>query len=189
MRINSLKRLVCSALYYIFVRHLPRTDRHFIIKRTWIRILRYHVCRGMFDYCGGGNNIEQGAYFGSGKNLRIGKCSGIGINAQLQTPLEIGIYVLMGPDVVIFTKNHNSSDLNKPIGVQGMTEPRKVTIGNDVWIGQRVMIMPGVTIGDGSIVGAASVVTKDVPDYAIVAGNPARIIRYRNQYCESSNSN
>lgn len=51
------------------------------------------------------------------------------------------------------------------------------------------MIMPGVTIGDGSIVGAASVVTKDVPDYAIVAGNPARIIRYRNQYCESSNSN
>lgn len=70
-----------------------------------------------------------------------------------------------------------------------MTEPRKVTIGNDVWIGQRVMIMPGVTIGDGSIVGAASVVTKDVPDYAIVAGNPARIIRYRNQYCESSNSN
>ena len=179
MRIKSLKRLACCALYYIFVRHLPRTDRHYLIKRTWIRTLRYHVCKGMFDYCGGGNNIEHGAYFGSGKDLRLGKYSGIGINAQVQTPLEIGDYVLMGPDVVIFTKNHKTSDLNKPIGVQGMTEPRKVTIGNDVWIGQRVMIMPGVKIGDGSIIAAGSVVTKDVPPYAVVGGVPSRVLKMR----------
>ena len=55
----------------------------------------------------------------------------------------------------------------------------RVKIGNDVWIGWNVTILPGITINDGSIVGAGSVVTKNVPSYAIVAGNPARIIRYR----------
>lgn len=54
-----------------------------------------------------------------------------------------------------------------------------ITIGNDVWIGRQAIIMDGVTIGDGAVVGAAAVVTKDVPPYAIVAGVPARIIRYR----------
>jgi virginiamycin A acetyltransferase len=55
----------------------------------------------------------------------------------------------------------------------------KVVFGNDVWIGQDVIILPSVAIGNGAIVGAGSVVTKDVPDYAVVAGNPARVIRYR----------
>lgn len=61
---------------------------------------------------------------------------------------------------------------------QGMrTAP--VTIGNDVWIGMRSIIMPGVNIGDGSVIGAGAVVTKDVPAYAIVGGVPAKVIKYR----------
>ncbi|MCF1708013.1 CatB-related O-acetyltransferase [Tabrizicola sp. J26] len=52
-------------------------------------------------------------------------------------------------------------------------------IGNDVWIGHGALILPGVTIGNGAIIGAGAVVARDVPDYAIVAGNPARVIRYR----------
>lgn len=56
---------------------------------------------------------------------------------------------------------------------------KKVTIGNDVWIGVRVMVLGGVTIGNGAIVGSGAVVTKDVPPYAVVAGVPARIIKYR----------
>lgn len=58
-------------------------------------------------------------------------------------------------------------------------EYKEITIGNDVWIGQRVMIMGGVNIGDGAVVGAGSIVTKNVPPYAIVAGVPAKIVRYR----------
>lgn len=54
-----------------------------------------------------------------------------------------------------------------------------VTIGNDVWIGMRSIIMPGVNIGDGSVIGAGAVVTKDVPAYAIVGGVPAKVIKYR----------
>ena len=179
MNIKTTRRILCASIYYMFARHLPRTDRHFLFKRTWIRKFRYIVCKGMFDYCGGGNNIEHMVYFGLGKGLKIGKFSGIGINAQLQTPLEIGDYVLMGPDVVVFTMNHETSSLDRPIGTQGMTARRKVTIGNDVWIGQRSMIMPGVTIGDGSIIAAGSVVTKDVPPYSVVGGVPARVLKMR----------
>ena len=56
---------------------------------------------------------------------------------------------------------------------------KRVKVGNDVWIGTKVIVMGGVTIGDGAVIGAGSIVTKDVPPYAIVAGVPAKIIRYR----------
>jgi maltose O-acetyltransferase len=62
---------------------------------------------------------------------------------------------------------------------QGMTEDMPVTIGDDVWIGARAILLPGITINSGSIVGAGAVVTKDVPPGSIVAGNPARVVRYR----------
>lgn len=65
------------------------------------------------------------------------------------------------------------------MGHQGM-RISEVVIGNDVWIGMRVIIMPGVKIGNGVVIGAGAVVTKDVPDFAIVGGVPAKIIRYRN---------
>ena len=86
----------------------------------------------------------------------------------------------MGPDVVILTHTHKISDIAIPMEQQGM-EIRPVTIGNDVWIGMRSIIMPGVTIGSGVIIGAGAVVTKDVPDYAVVGGVPAKIIRFRNE--------
>lgn len=60
-----------------------------------------------------------------------------------------------------------------------LAKPAEVRVGNDVWIGRSAIVLPGVTIGNGAVVGAGSVVTKNVPSYAIVAGNPARIIRYR----------
>ena len=64
------------------------------------------------------------------------------------------------------------------MGQQGSRIP-KVSIGNDVWIGMRVIIMPGVKVGNGVVIGAGAVVTKDVPDYAIVGGVPAMIIKFR----------
>lgn len=170
-----MKRKIVLAIYYLLLRHLPRTD-FFSIK--WVRKLRSNVGYCLFDHYGGGN-IEKEAYFGDGRGLYMGTGSGLGVNCQIQRPCHIGDYVLMGPDVVIFTMNHKADRTDIPIGAQGMTGKRKVTIGNDVWIGQRAMIMPGVTVGDGSIIAAGAVVTKDVPPYSIVGGIPARVLKTR----------
>lgn len=67
---------------------------------------------------------------------------------------------------------------NVPMAMQGL-ENLPVTVGDDVWIGSRVMILPGVKIGKGSIIGAGAVVTKDIPEYSIVGGVPAKLIRSR----------
>ena len=171
----QIKRYLALAIYYLILQHLPRTDRFCI---TWIRKLRSSVGRYIFDHYEG-CNIEKGAYFGNGRGLSVGKDSGLGVNCQIQRPCSIGDYVLMGPDVVIFTMNHKTERVDVRIGAQGMTDRKKVTIGNDVWIGQRVMIMPGVTIGDGSIIASNAVVTKSVPPYSVVGGVPARVIKSR----------
>ena len=107
-----------------------------------------------------------------------GNGSGLGVNCSVHGPLEIGNKVMMGPDVVILTHTHNIDRTDIPMGDQG-SRVAKVTIGNDVWIGMRSIIMPGVKIGNGAVIGAGAVVTKDVPDYAIVGGVPAKIIKYR----------
>lgn len=171
----QIKRYLALAIYYLILQHLPRTDRFCI---TWIRKLRSSVGRYIFDHYEG-CNIEKGAYFGNGRGLSVGKDSGLGVNCQIQRPCSIGDYVLMGPDVVIFTMNHKTERVDVRIGAQGMTDRKKVTIGNDVWIEQRVMIMPGVTIGDGSIIASNAVVTKKRTPLQCSGGVPARVIKSR----------
>ena len=86
---------------------------------------------------------------------------------------------MMGPEVVIYTQNHRYDRFDVPMGKQGHMPVEPVIIGNDVWIGRRVMIMPGCHIGDGVIIGAGAVVTKDVAPYSIVGGVPAKVIGSR----------
>lgn len=78
----------------------------------------------------------------------------------------------------IFTEKHNGTG-STWTNTSNVYPYEKVQIGNDVWIGARVMIMGGITIGNGAVIGAGAIVTKDVPPYAIVAGIPAKVIRYR----------
>lgn len=132
----------------------------------------------MFDSCGKNVNIDNGAFLASGKGIEIGNNSGIGQDCRVAGPLKIGNDVMIAPNVIIVTQNHEIRDTEIPMRLQ--TAPKKqVTICDDVWIGANAIILPGVTIGKGSVVGAGSVVTKDVPEYAIVGGNPAHVIRYR----------
>jgi maltose O-acetyltransferase len=91
--------------------------------------------------------------------------------------LVIGDRTIVGPYTMIHTANHET-DLDRPIQDQGWTT-REVRIGAGCWIGMGVSILPGVTIGEGAVVGAGSVVAKDVPDFAVVVGNPATPIRDR----------
>lgn len=141
--------------------------------------LRYTFCRPLFHRCGRGVNIETGAYFGRGDTISIGDYSGLGRNSRIYKFTTIGSNVLMGPDVLIITDIHEFGSTDVPMTDQGHRPPKSISIGNDVWIGARAIILPGVSIGTGVVIGAGSVVTKDVPDWAVVAGNPARVMRYR----------
>ena len=109
-----------------------------------------------------------------GKNISVGK--NVFINSgccfQDQGGIDIGNGCLIGQQVVIATLNHGFA----PEDRQNLI-PKKVTIGNNVWIGAHATILPGVTIGDNAIIGAGAVVTKDVPKNAVVCGVPAKIIR------------
>lgn len=92
--------------------------------------------------------------------------------------IRIGNNVIIGPGVSIFSENHIFNKIDIPIVFQGETRS-DVTINDDVWIGTKATILAGVTIGAHSIIAAGSVVTKDVPEYSIVGGVPARIIKMR----------
>jgi len=92
---------------------------------------------------------------------------------------------MMGPQVIFYTRNHTFSRTDIPMSEQGFEPTRPITICDDVWIGVRAMFLPGVTVGRGAIIGAGAVVTKDVPEWAIVAGNPARVVRFRYEKVES----
>lgn len=99
-----------------------------------------------------------------GKFCSVGKCCQIG---PWKHPIN---YITTSPEIL--RKILHRSDLYSDL-------PERAEIGNDVWIGSNSIIMGGVKIGNGAIIGSGAVVTKDVPDYAIVAGVPAKIIRYR----------
>ena len=92
--------------------------------------------------------------------------------------LEIGDYFHSGEDILFITSNHNY-DSSKAIPYDNEKVCKKTLVKDFVWFGHGVIVVPGVTIGEGAIIGAGAVVTKDVPDYAIVGGNPANIIKFR----------
>lgn len=173
---NRLKHLFLCLLYYGFAQHLPSSN---VPMGGFFRKIRFLVCRGLFSSCGSNVNIEHGAFFHSGHDVSIGDNSGIGINANLSGKVTIGTDVMMGRDVIIRTCNHCFASTDIPMWKQGFKEEKPVFIGNDVWIADRVIILSGVHVGDGSIIAAGSVVTKDVPPYSVVAGTPAKVIKMR----------
>ncbi|WP_406535134.1 sugar O-acetyltransferase [Methanobrevibacter sp.] len=109
-----------------------------------------------------------------GKNIHLGNNVFInsGCRFQDQGGIYIGDNVLIGHNVVLATLNHEENPLKR-----GNLIPSPIRIGNDVWVGSNATILPGVTIGNGAIIAAGAVVTKDVNENSVVAGVPARYIR------------
>lgn len=131
----------------------------------------------MLADCGAEVNIEKDAIFS--QKVTLGDFSGIGINAKIYGECHIGAFVMMGTDVTVITRNHRFDRTDVPMMKQGFEDEKPVYIGDDVWIGDRVIILPGVHIGEDAIIAAGSVVTKDVPRYTVVGGVPAKVIRAR----------
>ena len=117
-------------------------------------------------------NIQNRARIGF--TLIIGDNSGVGENCRIGSNTIIGNNVRMGPDVIICTQNHKYSRETYDGYIK-----KPVIIEDNVWIGYRVIILPGVTVGKNAIIGAGAVVTKDVPAYSIVGGVPAKFLKMR----------
>ncbi len=148
------------------------------------RRFRTFCCRRIFKKCGDYVNVEQGAYLGNGKDIQCGNHIGIGKNFKvLNRSLVIEDYLMMAEDVLFLGGTHNHDRIDIPMGLQGGNGSKiPLLIAGDVWIGARAIVLPNCRrIGHGAIIGAGAVVTKDVPDYAIVGGNPAKVIRYRDK--------
>lgn len=112
-------------------------------------------------------------------NVKIGNGTIIGISSVIIGPVEIGNGVMLAQHVVASGLNHEYKDVDISPGRQKV-ECKKITIEDDVWVGANAVITAGITIGKHTIVGAGSVVTKSVPAYSVVAGNPAKIIKQYN---------
>ncbi len=173
-----MKRKLALFLYYAFARHFPTQPVPSWRIGYW---LRGKLVKHIFRRCGNNVLIKQNAYFGSGHGIELGERSQIGHNSRIDHGVIIGDDVIMGPDVVLMTNAHAFEDRSIPINRQGALPRKPVVIGNDVWLGMRVIVMPGVHIHDGAVIGASSVVTHDIPAYAIAVGAPARVMRIRGE--------
>jgi len=166
---RNLKRKIYQHLFNLIGKRTPESFRK----------VRNYLVRNYVKSAGPAINIGRNCRIS--KNLVIGNGSGVGRNCEINGNVTIGNDVMIGPDVVIYTANHNFSRTDIPISKQGNSPEKPVVIEDNVWIGARVCILPGVTIGEGSVLGACTVVSKDIPPYSVAVGNPARVVKNRKE--------
>ena len=165
-------------LYHGFAKHLPSVD---VPLGRYAQQLRNHCARRLLKRCGRSVRVNPKVQFGSGTRVAVGSNCNLSERMWVIGDLTLGDDVMIGPEVVFISYNHAYDDLDVPMRAQGATESKPIVVGNDVWIGMRALIMPGVRLGNHSIVAAGSVVTKDVPEWGIVGGNPAKLIKFRKE--------
>jgi maltose O-acetyltransferase len=172
----KVRAKVACAVYMLVARHLPSLGpletmcsraRLFLLKRWVFEEVGRHVTIGDEVYFSGNKSIKCADNVGFGEGCRIYGGGGI----------SIGQHVMIAPFTLLITANHRY--VSQFIKDSHHIELKPIVIKDDVWIGERAIILPGVSIGRGAIVGAGAVVTKDIPDFAVVAGNPAKVIKYR----------
>lgn len=124
--------------------------------------------------------ICTGVIAHKGTGISIGSGTGINARAYLsgQGGIQIGKEVIFGPEVKIFSENHNYTDPTQTIKAQGVSR-KGVIIGDNCWLGAGVTVLDGVTIGNGCVIAAGSVVSKSIPENSVAAGIPAKVIKNR----------
>lgn len=170
-------RKVYLLFYYLILTKLPSnnfplSNFSYRVKNFWLRkLLGMKIHKSSI--------IKSNVYFGSGKTLSVGANSTLGDNSTFDQNIIIKDDVVMGPEVMFITNDHDHSDPEILIRLSGSVECRPIIVENNVWIGARCIILPGVTIGEGAIIAAGSIVTKNINSYSIVGGSPAKIIKNR----------
>ena len=137
---------------------------------------RLSLLRDLLAQVGDDPWIEPPFFCDYGTNLSVGNrfYANTGCVVLDSAPVTLGDRVLLGPAVQLLAATH---PLEPELRAQGLEYAEPIAVGDDVWLGGGAVVLPGVTIGDRAVVGAGSVVARDVPADAVVAGNPARVIR------------
>lgn len=159
------ERLVCKELCHDYNNIRPKDSemRRNLIQKILGSVKNDFLIEQPF-FCDYGYNVHIGDNFYANYNLTI----------LDEAPVTFGDNVFVAPNCGFYTAGHpiDAEERNK-----GLEYARPITIGNNVWIGANVCVLPGVTIGDSCVIGAGSVVTKDIPPYSVAAGNPCKIIK------------
>ena len=150
---------------------------NYILTSCPSRQLRMSYLKAYLSQVGAGTSVQMGCRFLNGRKVYLGDrnvinfgCLFDGRHYQIKTGSDVSI----GPEATILTLGHD------PQSPEFTDKGGDVIIGDKVWIAYRAIILPGVTIGEGAVVGAGAVVTKDLEPYSIVAGNPAKVIKKLN---------
>ncbi|NLB55778.1 MAG: sugar O-acetyltransferase [Lentisphaerae bacterium] len=140
------------------------------------REARDKAIRGLLGKVGENCIVEQPLFCTYGYNTTVGDNFFLNVNGKLMDSgkITIGNNVFIAPNVSIITEEHTMDVERRVVGLE-YTHP--VTIGDNVWICTGAIVLPGVTIGDDSVIGAGSVVTKDIPPKSLAVGNPCKVIR------------
>ena len=158
---------------FVFKKHDRAYKKYRILgffNRVYVNNMAKYVGKNLD--CSGQNRIQINKNTSIGDNVTIN-----GLIMQGTGKVNIGSYVHFGIDCIILTDNHNyEGDL---IPFDNKTVSKTVEIGDFVWIGTRVTILPGTKIGEGAIIQAGAVVHGEIPPYAIAGGNPAKVFKYR----------
>lgn len=130
----------------------------------------------LFAEFGEGSYIQLPVYANWGCHTHFGKESYANFNLTLvdDGPIYIGDYVMIGPNVTLATAGH---PISPSLRKEKLQYNQAITIEDNVWIGSNVSVMPGVTIGENSVIGAGSVVTRDIPSNVVAFGTPCRVVR------------
>ena len=167
-----------TLLHILLLLQVDRLQRSMAGLLAQLRVLRYRRHDIMLNF------IPQGGFdfeiMGDLSRFSIASTSHLksGTYIEVSGGVRIGEYFHPGRGLTVFSASHNYKD-SKRIPYDETVLEQPVTIADFVWCGANVTILPGVTVGEGAILGAGSVVTRDVPPMAIVGGNPARVIKYR----------
>jgi acetyltransferase-like isoleucine patch superfamily enzyme len=142
------------------------------------------LCTAKFAFFGEGAEFRHGAYAICCSKISLGRRVVIRPGSMLFADPRAGGAgivieddVMLGSGVHIYVHNHRFDDPSRPIIDQGHYESRLVTLKRGCWIGAGCIVLPGVTIGENAVVGAGSVIAKDIPPRVIAAGNPAKVVR------------
>jgi acetyltransferase-like isoleucine patch superfamily enzyme len=174
---RSVKTRTLLRRFYFLVCLVP-----YAISRLWKRVVSWgwqQAVKGRFATIGAHCRIRGTSLITGAERIVIGDNVHIGDNATIRGDggLRIGSHTHISRNIVIYTVNHNYEGKRLPFDETVVEKP--VDIGEAVWIGINVIILPGVEVGEGAVIGAGSVVARSIPPLAIAGGNPCRVLKYR----------